>query len=779
MRVLLAKNNVLQPRRSRSATSRILASGGLLQSLGDALYQYAPPIKLPQMNVREAAPVDAAAAWTAAETQGSTAGTKLAGEMRTQVKEAMDKMKMKPFYRANLEKAHMEFLTKLENQQREDPAWFNNAANQTALMKEAATLMDPAYIQRAVADSEAKDKDYDQLRSKDQLNQVALKDGRPQDYTYGDFYNQLNQEQNPEVMEQYYQPRRVDLGNGKVKDFGYESFGLDMPNGTIEDANKELTTLQNFIEPSSTETGGTSFSGQGQQVVQNAWKAAGVDGYSYQKMDSTHKTATNAKILGELSKQFNANPSAWRGLMSTAAQSALIADAYRAVAYQPNGVTASQVLKQPEPVLKLGGKRAVDLSGTHVEVRQRLKAAMGKNGTTDAEKKTLQDAYDQLYQYDLQAAEKNVSNRIVQRLGLQWKVDKSDITRIDETNGQVAPGAAGKEPGLDIFASWANGTGLNFESTLGNGPAGGKLPFWSANIDGNADAQEAVKRIAFESDGTTPRTLGALAKIGYTVYNAKTLGGMAWNRSNDASLDKMRVLPGATEIVYLPKNPNDLKLKTGVVAKLERQANQISAELGKLDAVIKSGKPLSPKQTSDYQALKFAQQRNVQEATHTGYVAAVRMRVVARQEDLPNSKAFTNSLEYYDKNGSSKTAYNAKQEITPMTRSFFDLDNADKTGVRSISKDEAIAAGMSTSALGIDNFVTYDVYIGHPNPQSLGSEQSVIRNSNIQNKNQQAEMRQGVINATQMAEDDDDDLSGFNTPTPTAATLNPFSSPSR
>jgi hypothetical protein len=711
---------------------RRLSLGGALSAVGDAAYQYIPAIKLPVLNVRKAAPVDVAAAWDAADTEGAAAGTKFQEGLNATIKEQFAKVEMAAWRRAELVQEHQKFTTWLGEKTSADPAFFNSKTNQNLVEAKAASLLKTQDIQRAANEYKLMDQDQTQFRTLGRLGEVATLNGLPTDYTNNDFFSNYFTDTNPGLMRQLFQKRYSRGQDGELYSAGEAPFRLDAPSGFSEkDAENELTTLQNFIKTSSTETGGTKFLDQVPSSIRALYQQFGGDATGYTKADSTHKTETNAKVIGELTKQFNANPSAWRQFMTTGAQQALVNSHYKQIAAEQGGQSAAQVLGAKGGKLDLGGNVSIPLSGSHLEVRNRLLEAGRNPNASPEQQKALDEAYKKLYAHDLSAAERAASNQIASRLGLQLQTNTSDIVRLDRSVQGLKPDASEKGEKTDIFSAAANGV-LNGSSDLGLSDGKKTMPFWSFNVDGNADFQAATERIAKNPDGTQ-KSLADLNKAGYTIYNAHSLEGIAWSGNGDATLNGVKVLPGAGVVTFLPKDPTKLSRKTQEIKDVEEEANRIRTGLAALEATANK-RALTPKEQQQQQAWMLRRQSNIQFATTHGYVPAIRMRAVANQSDLPNVTGYKNSM---------KNLPGFNGQINPWNSRFKDLtqETTDATGVRSVSLESGKAAGLP-DGWGATDFVEFDIYVGHPNIHALGSEASVIRNTKTNSLNNQAELRQ-------------------------------------
>lgn len=722
----------LRPRHNAlPAHVRRLSLGGALSAVGDAAYQYVPAIKLPVLNIRKAAPVDVAAAWDAADAEGAAAGSKLQEGLNATMKEQFAKVEMAAWRRADVEENHQKFTKWVGQQLSADPAYLSSPTNQQRVQQMAAELLKPQDLQRAANEFKLMNDDQTEFRKLGRLGEVATLNGLPTDYTNNDFFSNYFTDTNPGLMRQLFQKRYVRGQDGELYQAGEAPFRLDAPSGfSAKDAESELTTLQNFIKPSSTETGGTQFLEGAPASVRALYQQFGGDAVGYTKADSTHKQQTNAKIIGELTKQFNANPSAWRQFMTAGAQQALVNERYKQIAAEQGGESAAQVLGAKGGKLDLGGGASIPLAGSHLEVRKRLLDA-ARNASPEQQQK-LDEAYKKLYAHDLSAAERGVSNLIATRLGLQVQTDTSDITRLDRSSQGLKPDASDSNEKTDIFSAAANGV-LNGSSDLGMSDGKKTMPFWSFTVDGNKEFQDATERISKNPDGTN-KSLADLNKAGYTIYNGHTLEGIAWNGNGDAGLNNVKVLPGAGVVTFLPKDPGKLARKTQEVQAVEEEANRIRTDMAKLESVANK-RPLTPNEQKQLQNLMQRRTLNIQFATTHGYVPAIRMRAIAPQRQLPKIAGYANSMKHVE---------NFSSLIAPGTSGLWDLGNdvTDKTGVRSVSKQAGIDAGLPTSALGSDDFVEFDVYVGHPNIHALGSEASVIRNTKTNSLNNQAELKQ-------------------------------------
>lgn len=721
----------LRPRHSTlPATVRRLSLGGALSAVGDAAYQYIPAIKLPVLNVRKAAPVDVGAAWDAADTEGTAAGGKFQEGLNASMKEQFAKVEMASWRRADLQQDHQKFTSWVGQQLQADPAFFNSKTNQALVEQKAASLLKPEAIQKAANEYKLMNDDQTEFRKLGRLGDVATLNGLPTDYTNNDFFRDYFTESNVPLMRQLFQKRYTRGQDGQLYDAGESPFRLDAPSSySAQDAEKELTTLQGFIKPSSTETGNTQFLEGAPAAIRALYQQAGGDAAGYTKADSTHKAETNARMIGALTKQFNANPAAWRQFVSPGAQQVLVAEQYRQLAAQQGGASAAQVLDAKNGKLDLENGASISLAGSHLEVRKRLLQAA--RNASPAQQQQLDEAYKKLYAHDLSAAEHGVSSQIAARLGLQLQTNTSDVVRLDRSAQGLKPDAADGHEKTDIFSAAANGV-LNGSSDLGLSDGQKAMPFWSFTVDGNKDFQDATERIAKNPDGTS-KSLADLNKAGYTIYNGHTLEGIAWNGNGDAGLNNVKVLPGAGVVTFLPKDPSKLARKTKEVQDVEDEANRIRTDMAKLEATGNK-RALNANEQKQMQALMLRRQANIQFATTHGYVPAIRMRAIANQSDLPNITGYANSMKHVE---------NFRNRILPWNRRVTDLsqETTDATGVRSISLQDGKAAGLP-DGVGLTDYVEFDVYVGHPNIHALGSEASVIRNTKTNSLNNQAELRQ-------------------------------------
>lgn len=731
------------PHTARRPLIRHLAGGGLLGALGDAFYKYVPPIHVPVSNVQAAAPVDVAAAWDAADSGGLAAGDKALAGYTTSMKEVFDKQKIAPAYRAELTQRHAAFLQKQQQRLASDPAFFNSRANQMLVQQESQELIDPTRIAANANEFEQWGDDEKHLRTNNQLSDVALDaQGNPMDQTYGEMFNVYQTEESSNVLRQFF-PLKQDGSSGKVSG---TPFRMTLPSGTHDQAYAEVNQLEEKIKPWSSETGTSSLSEQVPAGLQSLWQQAGGGAYGMLKTDHRTKEEQNLEIIKKVTQQL-ATGNTWRTLLSPNAAQSLLAEQYRAVAKKDSNFGQTLGIKNSTLPLEGGALR---LGSNHLEARQKLLERLRQRGTSEADQKTLAEAYGKLRAYDLTQAEQQVRENLIDRLKLKKYYSSSDVTDKSLQTGGVKPDATKADAGYDLPAAVKYGTGLDFTAPnttyeVGKDAAGKPvmsrgLPYWSSSIPGSGQMHDYMVNLTTTTDSegkAQARSLGELVKNGMGVYNAHSMRGIARPGGNDPALDKIKILPGAGQFTYLPHDPRELQLKAtrDKIALLAKEANDITN-------AIKQATSTGNQQL--LQQLEGAKAQNLAKATAAGLVPAFRVRAVSRQQDLSRNPGFTNSVE---------SDYDVKRLITPFGYGVSDLDakTTQATGVRSISSDEASKAGFDSSWYKPgDNYVEFDTFVTDPNFHMIGGEKSQMRNSSTNNAVQQNQAGQNM-QATQAA----------------------------
>ena len=210
-----------------------------------------------------------------------------------------------------------------------------------------------------------------------------------------------------------------------------------------------------------------------------------------------------------------------------------------------------------------------------------------------------------------------------------------------------------------------------------------------------------------------------------TIYNGKTMEGIAWGNNGDSSLDKAKVVPGSGQITLMPKDPTRFNNKTREVLEMEGEAKTIQAALNELE-VAKSKRALTADEQKKAQYWFDRQKATIAHASTRGYVPALHMKARVNQSDLGNMPRYLNSVkgvnDFKEKTGSMATWF---RDLTPQ--------ESEATGVRSITLDEGKATGLA-DGVGPTDFVEFDILVGHDNIQALGSRESVKENNAINTK---------------------------------------------
>lgn len=735
---------------------RKLAGGGLLGAIGDAVYQYLPPIKVPIANVQMAAPVDVAGAWALADTAGAEAGSKSIAEHTTGLKQAVDKVEIAAAYRTEMNRNNDAFLALQQQRINTDPAVYNSKSMQTQVAREAADAADTAKLTANVNEFKQWKADEARLDSA-QLGNVALdSDGNPMDKTYGEAFNSYFTEQSPEVLRQYFPLKRN--ADGTVS--GTPNH-LTLPTVSSEKARAELQEVESKIKPWSVERGSTRFSEANMANISAMYEKLG--GSSAGILTSTNRTKEQQNVdqINAISKQLSVGKN-WRKLISADSAAQLVADQYRAVVHEPSDfgqtLKAFGVTKGALP-LQSG---MLSLGGNHLQARQKMEEVLRNPNLPAGDKETVTRAYATLRAYDIEKAEANVREQMMERLQLQKVVESSDVTTQSlNIQGQKPAAGDGKGPKSDFYNDLVNATGLEMVSPTTQYADGedaeGKpikkdgIGFWSTNVAASPDFQammENMTKIKTADGNTTNRTVADLASAGGVIYNAFTMKPMTTGSSTtDNALQGMKIVPGNGQVVYLPSDPSTLGSKRLQIRKAEADEKQVSEQLMKLIGLAqqaqKAGKRLTPAQEQEGMRLKAQQEMLRKTATSNGLVPFVRMSAVTRNDNLENSTTYAKSVEgFFEPKRELGRGFLYGSAMTGLMRNNHGFD-VGKTGLTGLSSNEAVTYGL-TDDVGVDDLIKFDVFVPITNAHVAGSRASQIDNTNTFMQVQQAEQGNGM-----------------------------------